>query len=70
LTQSIIQQVTLGRKFSRSRPGGGIKAESDGAPRGKQNARKHGHYTREAIAKRPQFGELLRQSRAVIAEMK
>jgi len=33
-------------------------------------ALKHGHNTREAIARRQQFGELLRQSRALIAKMK
>jgi len=35
-----------------------------------QNALKHGVYTREAIAERRQFDELLRQSRALIAKMK
>jgi uncharacterized protein YjcR len=45
-------------------------APGSGAPRGNQNARKHGQYTREAIAKRRQFGELLRQSRALIVKMK
>jgi hypothetical protein len=47
-----------------------VAHQGQGAPRGNQNARKHGHYTREAIAKRQQFGELLRQSRALIAKMK
>jgi hypothetical protein len=45
-------------------------APRSGPPRGNQNARKHGHYTRGAIAKRRQFGELLRQCRALIAKMK
>jgi uncharacterized protein YjcR len=45
-------------------------APGSGAPLGNQNALKHGVYTREAIAKRRQFGELLRQSRALIAKMK
>ena len=45
-------------------------APGSGAPRGNQNALKHGVYTREAIAERRQFGELLRQSRALIAKMK
>jgi uncharacterized protein YjcR len=45
-------------------------APGSGAPRGNQNARKHGVFTREAIAKRRQLSELLRQSRALIAKMK
>ena len=53
---------------SRCRMHGG--APGSGAPRGNQNALKHGVYTREAIAERRQFGELLRQSRALIAKMK
>jgi hypothetical protein len=41
-----------------------------GGTPGPVNAPKHGHYTCEAIAKPRQFGELLRQSRALIAKMK
>jgi hypothetical protein len=41
-----------------------------GGTPGQVNAPKHGHYTREAIAKRRQFGELLRHSHALVAEMK
>jgi len=45
-------------------------APGSGAPRGNQNALKHGVYTREASAERRLFGEVLRQSRALIAKMK
>jgi hypothetical protein len=34
-----------------------------GIPGGNKNALKHGLYTREAIAQRRQFSELMRQSR-------
>ncbi len=36
-------------------------AAGSGAPRGNQNARKHGWYTREAIEERKQLRALLRQ---------
>jgi len=45
-------------------------APGSGAPRGNQNALKHGLYTREAFAERRLFGEVLRQSRALIVKMK
>jgi uncharacterized protein YjcR len=38
-------------------------APGSGAPRGNQNALKHGLYTREALAQRRQVSELIRQSR-------
>jgi hypothetical protein len=41
-----------------------------GAPRGNQNALKHGLYTREAFAERRQVGELVRQSRELIAKIR
>ena len=47
-----------------------VAHQGSGAARCNQNAPKHGVYTREAIAKRRQFSELLRQSRALIAKMK
>jgi hypothetical protein len=45
-------------------------APGSGAPRGNQNALKHGVNTREALAERRQFGDVLRQSRALIVKMK
>jgi hypothetical protein len=44
-------------------------AAGSGAPRGNKNARKHGLYTREAIAQRRQLGELMRQSRKLMLEI-
>jgi uncharacterized protein YjcR len=44
-------------------------AAGSGAPRGNKNARKQGLYTREAIARRRQLGELMRQSRKLILEI-
>jgi uncharacterized protein YjcR len=52
---------------SRCRMHGG--AAGSGAPRGNKNARKHGLYTREAIAQRRQLGELMRRSRKLILEI-
>jgi hypothetical protein len=40
-----------------------------GAPRGNQNALKHGNYTREAIALRRNARELMRQSRETIKKI-
>lgn len=40
-----------------------------GAPKGSRNALKHGHYTAEAIALRRHLSDLIRQSRAVIAQV-
>jgi hypothetical protein len=45
-------------------------ALGSGAPRGNQNARKQGLYTREAFAERRQVSELLRQSRELIAKIR
>ena len=39
------------------------------APRGNKNAQKHGHYTREAIARRRQLGELMRELRKLILKI-
>jgi uncharacterized protein YjcR len=44
-------------------------APGSGAPRGNKNARKHGLYTREAMAQRRQLGELMRQSRKLILKI-
>ena len=45
-------------------------AAGSGAPRGNKNAQKHGLHTRQAIAKRKQLGELMRQSRKLILKIK
>jgi glucans biosynthesis protein len=45
-------------------------AEGSGAPRGNKNALKHGRFTREAIERRRQLRDLLRQSRALIQSIK
>jgi glucans biosynthesis protein len=44
-------------------------APGSGAPLGNKNAQKHGHYTREAIAQRRHFSELIRQSRQLILKI-
>jgi uncharacterized protein YjcR len=44
-------------------------APGSGAPRGNQNALKHGPYTREAIAQRRQVSELMRQSRKLLLKI-
>jgi uncharacterized protein YjcR len=40
-------------------------APGSGAPKGNQNARKHGRFTREAFEERRQLRDLLRRSRAL-----
>ena len=52
---------------SRCRMHGG--AAGSGAQHGNKNARKHGLYTRDAIAERRQLGELMRRSRKLILEI-
>lgn len=44
-------------------------AAGSGAPRGNQNALKHGHYTREALAERQQLQALIRQSRKLLIDI-
>jgi uncharacterized protein YjcR len=44
-------------------------AAGSGAPRGNENAVKHGLYTREAIAQRRQLTELMRQSRKLLSKI-
>jgi uncharacterized protein YjcR len=44
-------------------------APGSGAPRGNQNALKHGLYTREAIEQRRQLRTLMRQSRLLIQDI-
>ena len=40
-----------------------------GAPKGNRNALKHGKYTAEAIARRREFRELMRQASAILDQM-
>jgi len=54
-----------GRKRCRMHGG----AAGSGAPRGNKNARKHGLYTRDAIAERRQLVELMQQSRRLIMKI-
>ena len=60
------QAPAVGGK-SRCRMHGGAKGS--GAPRGNNNAFKHGNYTAEAIAFRKHVNELLRDGRQTIAEI-
>jgi uncharacterized protein YjcR len=45
-------------------------ARGSGAPRANQNARKHGLFTRDAIAERRQIRTLLGEARRLLDEMK
>jgi len=45
-------------------------AAGTGAPRGNTNALKHGRHTREAIAERRQFSELLQQTHTLLSKLK
>jgi len=45
-------------------------AQGSGAPRSNQNARKHGLFTRDAIAERKQIQALLGDARKLLQEMK
>jgi len=45
-------------------------APGSGAPRGNQNARQHGLFTRDAIAERKQIQALLGETRKLLQEMK
>jgi uncharacterized protein YjcR len=51
---------------------GGIanEAQGSGAPRANRNARKHGLFTRDAIAERRQIQALLGEARKLLDEMK
>jgi hypothetical protein len=44
-------------------------AAGSGAPIGNKNALRHGHYTAEAVAQRSAFAELIRMSRATLADL-
>ena len=56
------------RSRRRCRMHGG--APGSGAPRGNQNALKHGVYTRKALEERRAVQDLLRQSRVLLNRMK
>ena len=45
-------------------------APETGAPKGNQNARRHGLFTGEAIAERKQIGALLGEARRLLRGMK
>ena len=45
-------------------------AQGSGAPRANQNARKHGLFTRDALAERRQIQALLGEARKLLEEMK
>ena len=45
-------------------------ALGSGAPKGNRNALKHGAFTRQAIAERLKLRDLVRQSRALIRDIK
>ena len=55
-----------GRKRCRMHGG----AQGSGAPRANRNARKHGLFTRDAIAERRQIQALLGEARKLLEEMK
>ena len=55
-----------GRKRCRMHGG----AQGSGAPKTNQNARKHGLFTRDAIAERRQIQVLLGEARRLLEEMK
>jgi uncharacterized protein YjcR len=44
-------------------------APGSGAPKGNQNARKHGLYTKEAREERRKLRELLRESRRLLQDL-
>jgi uncharacterized protein YjcR len=44
-------------------------AAGSGAPIGNKNALRHGHYTAEAISERRELAELIRLSRATLADL-
>jgi uncharacterized protein YjcR len=45
-------------------------APGSGAPRGNQNALKHGQFTRQALEERQRVQDLVRQSRMLLKRMK
>jgi uncharacterized protein YjcR len=55
---------------AKTRSGGACRSPGSGAPRANQNARKHGLFTRDAIAERRQIQALLGEARKLLEEMK
>jgi uncharacterized protein YjcR len=45
-------------------------APGSGAPRGNQNALKHGQFTRQAVEERRRVQDLVRKSRMLLKQMK
>jgi hypothetical protein len=43
--------------------------KGEGAPKGNSNARKHGHYSGDAIARRRLFATVVREARKVIDQV-
>jgi len=43
-------------------------AKGSGAPRGNQNALKHGHYTKQAIEEREKLRQLIREAKRLFDE--
>jgi hypothetical protein len=58
--------AVIGRKHCRMHGG----APGTGAPKANQNARKHGLFTRDAIAERRQIQALLGEARKLLEEVK
>jgi hypothetical protein len=54
------------RNRKRCRMHGGT---NNGAPKGSQNALKHGYYTRENIAKRSELQKIIREFKALSGEL-
>jgi hypothetical protein len=61
-----IEAIAHGRKRCRMHGG----AEESGAPRANQNARKHGLFTKDAIAERRRIRDLLGEARELLEGMK
>ena len=60
-----LSPATHGKKRCRMHGG----AEGSGAPKGNQNALKHGLYTKEAIAERKMFKKLIQESERLMEEI-
>ena len=65
--RSILCQTLPVKSKKRCRMHGGAKGS--GAPKGSQNAFKHGRYTRETIANRKETMMLIRQFKALLREI-
>ncbi len=63
--QSCRSPAVGGKKRCRMHGG----AKGSGAPRGNQNALKHGHYTKQAIEERKKLRQLIREAERLIEEI-